>query len=126
MSEDRRSVLEVLRYELNFLEQGGYRKKIVEGESLSPFQESLSCLNFGEPLRPHACHECLLYDFVPATARTEEIPCHHISLDPAGHTIAGLLNANKPLDLERSLKVWLRGTIAEVGQKIESKSRAGW
>lgn len=125
MSEDRRSVLEVLRYELNFLEQGGYRRRIAEGENLSPFQESLSCLNFGEPLRPHACHECFLYDFVPARARTEEIPCHHIALDPAGHTIASFLNENKPQDLERALKVWLRRTIAELDQPVEMKSKAG-
>jgi hypothetical protein len=124
MSEDRRSVLEVLRYELNFLEQGGYLRKIEAGQSLSPFQESLSCLNFGEPLRPHACRECLLYDFVPPNARTEEIPCHHIPLDPAGHTIASFLNENKPLDLERALKIWLRRTIAEMDPHAVAKSKA--
>jgi len=123
MSEDRREILEVLRYELNFLEQGGYRRKVAEGNSLSPFQESLSCLNFGEPLRPHACHECLLYDFVPSKAQTEEIPCHYIPLDPAGHTIASFLNENNPQDLERALKVWLRKTIAQLNlesQKIKA------
>lgn len=124
MSEDRRSVLEVLRYELNFLEQGGYRTKIEDGQSLLPFQGSLSCLNFGEPLGPHACHECLLYDFVPRDARTEEIPCHHIELDPAGHTIASFLNDKNPLDLERALKVWLRRKIADL-ERAEPKIKAG-
>lgn len=53
MSEDRRSTLEVLRYELNFLEQGGYRRSCsVTRGNVSPFQNTLSCLNFGEPSVP--------------------------------------------------------------------------
>ena len=121
MSEDRRSTLEVLRYELNFLEQGGYRRSCsVSQRIVSPFQSTLSCLNFGEPLRPHACRECCLYDFVPEEFRTEDVPCHHIPLDPAGHTVASLLRAGNSQDLERSLKVWLRRTIA----RIESESKS--
>lgn len=125
MSDDRRSTIDVLRYELDFLEQGGYAKKLAEGESLSPFQESLTCLNFGEPLRPHACHECLLYDFVPAEARNEEIPCHYIALDPVGDTIASFLNANRTHDLERALKIWLRKTISELEDRDPYKIKAG-
>jgi hypothetical protein len=126
MSEDRRSVLEVLRYELNFLEQGGYSKKAREGgHDISPFQDNLSCLNFGEPLRPHACHECLLYDFVPLGARTEEVPCHHIPLDPSGNTVAGLLVDHRSQDLERALKVWLRRIIGDLNRQAEEKPDRG-
>jgi hypothetical protein len=31
----------------------------------SVFQDSLSCLNFNEPERPHPCNECLLCDLAP-------------------------------------------------------------
>jgi hypothetical protein len=124
MSDDRRSVLEVLRYELNFLEQGGYNQKIADSSDISPFQSNLSCLNFGEPLRPHACHECLLYDFVPVIARTEDVPCHHIPLDPAGHTIARFLSEHQLQDLKRALKVWLRRTIADRDRQPDTSAKA--
>ena len=66
MSEDKRDVLEVLRYELNFLEQGGYGNWYsTPWGPASIFQDSLTCPNHGDPTRSHACHECLLYDFVP-------------------------------------------------------------
>ncbi len=114
MSDDRRDMLEVLRYELNFLEQGGYSRNVRQGTGVSPFQDTLTCLNFGDPMRPHACHECLLIDFVPESAKTEDVPCHFIPLDPVGHTIAELLKEGDMRQLERALKVWLRSTIHKV------------
>jgi hypothetical protein len=111
MSGDRRNPLEVLRYELNFLEQGGYDRNLATGKGRSPFQDNLTCLNFGDPLRPHACHECVLYDFVPDAAKSEDVPCHYIPLDPAGHTIHDYLRDGNLVDLERSLKTWLRAAI---------------
>ena len=89
MSEDKRDVLEVLRYELNFLEQGGYGNWYsTPWGPASIFQDSLTCPNHGDPTRPHACHECLLYDFVPEEYRTEDVPCHHIPLNRQGVTVA--------------------------------------
>ncbi len=89
MSEDKRDVLDVLRYELNFVEQGGYGNWYsTPWGPASIFQDSQSCLNHGDPTRSHACHECLLYDFVPEQFRTEDVPCHHIPLTGKGVTIA--------------------------------------
>src|SRR5271157_2446461 len=46
MSEDKRDVLEVLRYELNFLEQGGYGNWYsTPWGPASVFQDSLTCPN---------------------------------------------------------------------------------
>lgn len=118
MSEDRRDVLHVLRYELNFLEQGGYSRNLRRGE-VSPFQDTLSCLNFGEPLRPHTCHECFLYDFVPEGSRTEDIPCHFIPLDSSGTTIAKLLRRGSREELESALKSWLRAKISKLENTSE-------
>ncbi len=114
MSEDRRDVLQVLRYELNFLEQGGYSRNIRQGGGISPFQDTLSCLNFGEPTRPHTCHECLLYDFVPEESRTEDVPCHFIPLDETGMTVGRLLRAGDNKQLELALANWLRQTIRKL------------
>lgn len=107
MSEDRRDFLQVLRYELNFLEQGGYKHG-------SPFLNSLACLNFGDPLRPHTCRECCLYDFVPKRSRTEDVPCHFIPLDEAGTNVARLLKTGSRSELEAALKRWLRSTVAKL------------
>ena len=72
MSEDRRDLLQLLRYELNFLEQGGYGRNPRQG-GISPFQDTLSCLNFGDPVRSHTCHECCLYDNVTERKKTKEV-----------------------------------------------------
>ncbi len=117
MSEDRRDVLQVLRYELNFLEQGGYSDNVRQGRGISPFQDTLSCLNFGEPTRPHACHECFLYDFVPEQSRTEDVPCHFIPLDEEGSTPGELLKRGDNHRLEAILAKWLRAAI----QKLEAE-----
>ena len=50
MSDDKRDVLEVLRYELNFLEQGGYGNWYsTPWGPASVFQDSLTCPNHGDP-----------------------------------------------------------------------------
>jgi hypothetical protein len=113
MSEDKRDVLEVLRYELNFLEQGGYGNWYsTPWGPASVFQDSLTCPNHGDPTRPHACHECLLYDFVPEEYRTEDVPCHHIPLNRHGVTVATPNQTEE--ELRENVKHWLKRTIARI------------
>lgn len=114
MSEDTRDVLEVLRYELQFLEQGGYRAQKNPLVAVSVFQDSLSCINFGLPRRPHPCPKCLLWDFVPEQYRREDVPCHFIPLTPTGLTIE---DRQSEEELETNLKKWLRDTIAKLEQQ---------
>jgi hypothetical protein len=111
MSSDPRDVLEVLRYELSFLEQGGYRAQKNPLVAVSPFQDSLSCINHGMPRRPHSCDKCLLWDFVPEAYRREDVPCHFIPLTPTGLTIE---SRQREAELEQNLKAWLRETIAKL------------
>jgi len=113
MSDDKRDVLEVLRYELNFLEQGGYGNWYsTPWGPASVFQDSLTCPNHGDPTRPHACHECLLYDFVPEEYRTDDVPCHHIPLNRNGVTIATANQTEE--ELRENVKHWLKRTIARI------------
>ncbi|ABF39821.1 hypothetical protein Acid345_0816 [Candidatus Koribacter versatilis Ellin345] len=114
MSDDSRDVLEVLRYELNFLEQGGYRAQKNPLVPISPFQDSLSCINYGLPRRPNPCRNCLLWDFVPDQYRREDAPCHFIPLTPSGLTIE---TRQSEAELEANLKAWLRDTIAKLEQE---------
>jgi hypothetical protein len=116
MSDDKRDILETLKFELAFLEQGGYGLSVHTPRTPTRiFQDSLSCLNFGEPTQPHPCSECFLTDFVPPDAQSAQVPCHHIPLNPKGET-AETLGKNQ-LKLEEALENWLRGTIRRIEQE---------
>ena len=118
MSEDKRDILEVLKFELSFLEQGGYGRSVrTPWKPTSVFQDSLSCINFNDPARPHSCSECLLNDLVPGTAQCESVPCHHIPLNPEGETIDSMERQYHQGELEEAVKGWLRETIQRIEQE---------
>ena len=120
---DERDALEVLKFELNFLEQGGYGQSVHAPRTpTSIFQDSISCLNFGEPQRPHPCSECMLIDFVLESRRHEDVPCHHIPLSPAGETVATLESRDRQQRLEEAVIVWLRAVIALIEKERQARS----
>ncbi len=123
MAGDERDVLEVLKFELNFLEQGGYGRSVRTPQTAtSVFQDSITCLNFGEPERPHPCSDCMLMDFVPESSRNENVPCHHIPLTPAGLTVAHLEPGYNQPRLEEAVIAWLRAVIARMEQERQARS----
>ncbi len=125
MSNDKRDILEVLRFELNFLEQGGYGRSVrTPWKPTSIFQDSLSCINFNDPERPHPCSECLLTDFVPGQAQTESVPCHHIPLNPQGETVDMMERTCNQAEVEEALRNWLRDTIRRIEQERARKATA--
>src|SRR5262249_30721968 len=88
-----RPVKEVLQFELDFLEQGGYGRSVrTPWLPKVPFVDSPSCLNFNDPERPHPCKGCVLMEFVPEQHRSERVPCHHIPLTPSGATVESLFD----------------------------------
>jgi len=118
MSQDKRDVLEVLKFELAFLEQGGYGRSVkTPWKPTSIFQDSLSCINFDDPNRPHACTECLLNDLVPPDAQAEDVPCHHIPMNPSGETIDSMERQYTQLEMEEAVKNWLKNAIAGIEAK---------
>ena len=111
MSEEKRELLEKLKFELAFVEDGGYGRSVrTPHKTTSTFQDSLTCLNFGDPSRPHPCAECILMQYVPASHKDEDVPCHHIPLDQENRTIATLERA----EAEEVLKRWLRDEISRL------------
>jgi hypothetical protein len=115
MSDDKRDILDVLKFELNFLEQGGYGRSVrTPWKPTSIFQDSLSCINFNDPERPHPCNECLLTDFVPGNFQSENVPCHHIPLNPEGETVDSMERQYNQAELEEAVKNWLRATIQRI------------
>ena len=111
MAKDGRDLLEVLKFELDFLEQGGYGR--LPRESWRPrfiFEDSPTCMNFNSKDR-EPCEECLLMQFVPAEARTEQVPCTHIPLSLNGETLNSLYRTGTQQEIEEALGAWLRETI---------------
>lgn len=111
MSNEKRELLEKLKFELAFVEDGGYGRSVrTPHKSTSPFQDSLTCLNFGDPSRAHPCATCTLMQYVPESRKNEEVPCHHIPLDREGATIATL----DATEAEQLLRRWLHDEIYRI------------
>ena len=115
MSTDDRDVLEIFQAELDFIEKGGYGRSVRKPwKAKSPFQDSLTCLNYTYLEKAHPCSECHLIDFVPSDRRAEEIPCHFIPLNESGETLEQLEAQDDQQKLEEALKAWLRAKIKEI------------
>jgi hypothetical protein len=118
MPDDKRDILEVLRFELKFLEQGGYGRSVrTPWKPTSIFQDSLSCINFNSPDQPHPCAACLLTGFIPSGAESEKVPCHHIPLNHEGETVHSMERQRTQEEMEEAVKNWLRTTIQRIEQE---------
>jgi hypothetical protein len=126
MVKDERDILEVLKFELDFLERGSYGRSVrTPWKWTSTFRHSPSCINFNDPNRTHPCRECPLIDFVPPAARAEDVPCHHIPIGPQGETVRDLERGDDLLELEGALKNWLQTTIQRLEQQRARAAYAG-
>ncbi len=115
MTKDDRDILELLKEELAFIEQGGYGRSVrTPWLPRSAFQDSLTCINYGYPYRAHSCSECHLTEFVTPEHQAEDIPCHYIPLNEAGETIEDLEAQDNQTKLETTLKQWMRNKIKEI------------
>jgi hypothetical protein len=111
MPKDDRNLLDVLKFELEFLEQGGYGRLPREAwRARFIFEDSPTCMNFSSKNR-EPCSECLLMQFVPESARKEQTPCIHIPLSPGGETLDVLYRTGTQQEIEGALGAWLRQTI---------------
>ena len=124
MVKDERDILDVLKDELNFIEQGGYGRSVrTPWQPKSIFQDSLSCINFADPNHTHPCNECHLLDFVGSDHQGEQVPCHFIPLDETGETIAALETEDNQAKLEREVKDWLRAGIRKIEEERSKTSQ---
>lgn len=114
MAKDNRNLLDVLKFELAFLEQGGYGRLPRESwRARFVFEDSPTCMNFNSKDRG-SCSECLLLQFVPENARTKQTPCIHIPLSPGGETLESLYRTGTQQEIEEALGAWLRATIGRL------------
>ena len=123
MTKDDRDLLDLLKDELAFINQGGYGRSVrTPWLPKSAFQDSLTCINYGYPYRAHPCNECHLLDFVAPGHEKEEVPCHFIPLNATGDTIEKLEQENEEARIEILLKKWLQTRIGELEAQRESTS----
>jgi hypothetical protein len=123
MPKDNRDILEVLKFELDFLEQGGYGRLPREAwRSRLIFEDSPTCMNFNTRDRG-PCMDCALMQFVPSASRDEQVPCEHIPLTIQGDTLESLYRTGTQQEIEQALGKWLRATIKRIEAERE-KSRA--
>ena len=114
MPRDDRDLLEVLKFELNFLEQGGYGRLPREAwRQRLIFEDSPTCMNFNSTKR-EACSECALMPLVPESERSQQVPCDHIPLTPHGETLESLYRTGTQQEIEDALGSWLRTTITQM------------
>jgi hypothetical protein len=110
-----RKVEEVLQFELDFLEQGGYGRS-VHAPRLPKilFRDSPSCLNFDDELRTHPCSACVLMNYVPEEEKNTLIPCHHIPLNEKGETVCSLFDQRDERKAQDAVAEWLRKELARL------------
>lgn len=120
---DKTEILYKLKAELGVLEYGRTRRSVhLPWEEISFFQDSVTCLNYGQEGRPEPCCKCMLMSFVPESAREERIPCHHIPLDQQGNTIDRLDRGYNRHSVEEAVMNWLRERIAQLEKELAAES----
>jgi hypothetical protein len=115
MSNQDRDILEILRFELKFLEDGGYgRSPHSPWRAPYIFEDSPTCLNFNNSERPHPCSECLLTRLVPPELRETQVPCRMIPLNDKGQTVDSLYRHGTQAEIEQALGEWLHREISRI------------
>ena len=119
MAQDEHEMLELLKLELKFLENGGYgRSPRTAWRPSYIFEDSPTCLNLGDPARTHPCSECLLMKFVPDELQNENFPCRFIPLNEKGETVDYFYRCGTQLEMEEALTGWLRSQITRIEQRL--------
>jgi hypothetical protein len=111
MSPEPEKILQVLKRELKFLEQGGYRAP----DSWRPaliFEDSPTCLR--TPDSKCLDLDCALLRFVPVEHRSRPGACRYIPLNSTGESVESLYRMGTQQELEAALRRWLIATIQEL------------
>jgi len=115
MAQDQRDILEVLKFELSFVQDGGYgRSPRAPWRAPAVFEDSPICPHFCDPARPHPCESCLLEQFVPEGRRSEAVPCRFIQLTKEGQSVEDFYRTGTQAEMEEALAGWLRAQIDRI------------
>ena len=126
MAQDNRDILEILQFELSFLQDGGYgRSPHTPWRAPAVFEDSPICPNFCDPARPHPCESCLLQQFVPDDRKSDSVPCRFIQLTEHGQTVDDLYRTASQVEMEEALAQWLRAQIQKIEQERALRPKKG-
>ena len=126
MTQDNRDILDVLKFELSFLLDGGYgRSPRQPWRAPAVFEDSPICPNFCDPAQPFPCEECLLEPFVPEGRKSESVPCRFIELTKDGQTVEDFYRTGSQIEIEEALASWLRAQIEKIEKERATGSETG-
>ncbi len=121
MQKDERDLLEVLKFELEFLEKGAYgHSPRAPWRPQFIFEDSPTCMNYDSKETPGPCSDCVLMQLVSPEHRSERIPCRHIPLNASGETLDSLYRSADQYEVEETAGSWLRATV----QRLEEERAA--
>lgn len=124
MAQDRKTLIESLRRQLEFIERGGYRSPLhAPWRAQFMFEDSPTCINQDAtgPLKP--CGECPLIAFVPEEQRKKRVPCRYIPLNALGETVDSLYRTGTQKELETTVVAWLKSMISMLQREAEEASQ---
>jgi len=127
MRKDVRDLLEVLKCELEFLEQGLYRHAPKFPWRPQFFlEDSPSCPNYdairdSEPCR---CSDCVLIALVPPEFQGKDHACRHIPLTSDSETLDSLYRSTDLAETEQVFRDWLRTTITKLEHERQADLNA--
>jgi hypothetical protein len=122
MRKDEQNLLNVLRSELKFLENGGTRSSLVWRPRFI-FEGSAACVNTNCNSNPSPCGDCFLLQLVPPELRAGIAPCRHGALHSEGQTPASRYPPHEN-ETEQTLLKWLAATIVQLeNQTPENPTR---
>jgi hypothetical protein len=123
MPKDERDLLEVLKSELEFLQEGGYDG--LHRKLWSPtfvFEDTQACLNATLHENRLPCTECVLTALVPPERLGERIPCRFIPIKATGETVDSYYRSGRFEELVDDLAEWLRETIRRLEEQRRSSA----
>ena len=125
MRADLKEIIDQLKLERDILRNGGYGRSVrTPWKPTKLFRDSVTCLNFDEPVKSHPCNECFLWEWVPEDHRAEDIPCHFIPLNERGESIASLEDAEDRDEAEKALLGWLDSLLGHLEAKLVAEKKA--
>ncbi len=117
MLERNRQLLQTLKEEQSFFESDGYGRSLCGNwRPTLLFRDSPTCINYSSAGMLNPCQQCPLFFLVPSTKRDHAIPCHHITLEPGGNTIALLYQTGSQEVLDQLYRSWLFAVIKGLEQ----------
>ena len=119
MHKGEHDLLDVLKFELGFLETGGYRRSLcAPWRAPLIFEDSPTCARYYREKKPQPCGECLLMQFVPNELREKKIACRYIQLNAEGDTLDSLYHWAYEPEIETAIRRWLFLTIQRLENRV--------